>query len=198
MKIFEYGEKEINYLKNKDKKLASAIDRIGMIECKLTPCAFSALIQSIISQQISDKASVTVTNRLYELVGELNAENIVKLTTEQIQKCGMSTRKASYIKGISESVLSGEINFEELDFLNDKEVIKKLTTLNGVGEWTAEMLLIFSYNRMNILSYKDLAIRRGIMNIYGHEELTKEQFEKYRKRYSPYCSVASLYIWKLS
>ncbi|NLY31532.1 MAG: DNA-3-methyladenine glycosylase 2 family protein, partial [Firmicutes bacterium] len=72
------------------------------------------------------------------------------------------------------------------------------TALPGVGVWTAEMLLIFSLNRPNILSYNDLAIRRGITNLYGLKELTRDQFEKYRARYSPYCSVASLYLWELS
>jgi len=198
MSIFKYGEKEIKYLKEQDEKLGKVIDRIGMIEREINPCGFSELVRCIISQQISDKASETVTNRFCELVDVISAENIGNVTAEEIQKCGMSNRKAGYIKGIAQSVLNGDINFSELDELNDREVIKKLVKLNGVGEWTAEMLLIFSYNRMNILSYKDLAIRRGIMNLYGHEELTKEMFDKYKERYAPYGSVASLYLWKIS
>jgi DNA-3-methyladenine glycosylase II len=77
-------------------------------------------------------------------------------------------------------------------------VIRILDALPGIGVWSAEMLLIFSMNRMNVLSWDDLAIRRGIMNLYHHQTLSKEQFEKYRKRYSPYCSVASLYLWEIS
>jgi DNA-3-methyladenine glycosylase II len=107
-------------------------------------------------------------------------------------------KKVGYIKGIAEEAMSGEIDFNNLNSLSDEEIIKKLTALHGIGVWTVEMLLIFSLNRPNIVSYKDLAICRGMMNLYGLKTLSKEQFEKYKKRYSPYGSVASLYLWHLS
>jgi 3-methyladenine DNA glycosylase/8-oxoguanine DNA glycosylase len=110
----------------------------------------------------------------------------------------MSLRKAEYIKGIAEAALSGKVDFGRLHTLSDEEIIKKLSSLRGVGVWTAEMLLIFSLCRSDVVSYKDLAICRGIMNLYGLKELPKERFERYRKRYSPYGSVASLYLWALS
>ena len=81
---------------------------------------------------------------------------------------------------------------------NDEEVIKELTSLKGVGEWTAEMLLIHSLERPNILSFKDLGIRRGIMRLYGLADISKKEFEVYRRRYSPHCTVASLYLWEIS
>ena len=80
----------------------------------------------------------------------------------------------------------------------DDEVIGLLSSLPGIGVWTAEMLLIFSLGRMDVLSYGDLAIRRGLCKLYGHKTLTKEQFARYKKRYSPYGSIASLYLWRLS
>ena len=198
MKYFQYGQKEIEYLKRKDKKLAVAIDRIGIIEREITPDPFEALVSSIVSQQVSKKAAETVLNRFHELVGEITPENILKANEEFIQKCGMTMRKAGYIKGIADAAISGEIDFNNLDSLSDEEIIKKLSALHGVGVWTVEMLLIFSLNRTNVVSYKDLAICRGMMNLYGLKTLSKEQFEKYKKRYSPYGSVASLYLWQLS
>lgn len=198
MEIFKYGEKEINYLKNKDKKLARAIDRIGKIERRVIPDLFAALINSIIGQQVSSKAAETVWNRLIELVGEIKTETIIKSDIADIQKCGMTFRKASYIKEIAENVQSGTLNIHELKGLSDQEVIKKLSSLNGIGVWTAEMLMIFSMERPDIVSWGDLAIRRGLCNLYGHKELTKKQFERYKKRYSPHGSVASLYLWVLS
>jgi 3-methyladenine DNA glycosylase/8-oxoguanine DNA glycosylase len=110
----------------------------------------------------------------------------------------MSSRKATYIKNLAQNVLNGELNIDELYSLSDEEVIKILSAQNGIGIWTAEMLMIFSMERPNILSFGDLAIRRGICNLYHHKELTKTQFERYKKRYSPYGSVASLYLWALS
>lgn len=198
MQIFEYGQKEIDYLKSKDKKLGAAIDQIGIIKRKVTPDPFEALISSVVGQQISSKAAFTVWNRLVELLGSITPESISQADVSSIQVCGMSLRKAGYIKGIADSATCGEIDFKLLHTLTDEEIIKKLSSLHGVGEWTAEMLLIFSLNRPNVVSYKDLAIRRGMMNLYGLKELPKEKFEKYRKRYSPQGSVASLYLWALS
>ena len=198
MKIFEYGEKEINYLKKKDKRLSEAIERIGKIERRVIPDLFEALVSSIVSQQISNKAADTVWKRFIDLIGEIRSETIIAEDVNNIQKCGMSFRKASYIKNIAESVYSGELNIDELNYMSDEEVIKKLTSLNGIGVWTAEMLMIFSMERPDIVSWGDLAIKRGMCRLYNHKELTKTQFERYKKRYSPYGSVASLYLWVLS
>lgn len=198
MHIFEYGQKEIDYLKKKDKKLGAAIEQLGRIEREITPDPFTALVSSIVGQQISSKAADTVWNRLMELLGEITPEVIAASDIAKIQACGMSLRKAEYIKGIADAAINGVVDFSTLHTLSDEEIIDRLSALHGVGVWTAEMLLIFSLQRPNVLSYKDLAIRRGMMKLYGHRELTKEMFERYRKRYSPYGSVASLYLWALS
>lgn len=198
MNYFKYTKKEIEYLKKRDKKLAKEIDRIGMVNREVETDIFAALISSIISQQISTKAAITVKNRLMELVEEITPKNIDKAELESIQKCGMSLRKAEYIKEAAKAAISKVVDFKNLYKLTDEEVTKELTSLKGVGEWTAEMLLIHSLQRPNILSYKDLGIRRGIMRLYGLEELTKKEFEVYRERYSPYCTVASLYLWEIS
>lgn len=199
MVFFEYGQAEIEHLKRKDKKLGAIIDKVGFIQREVTPNVFSAIIQSVLSQQISTKAAQTVCNRLDTLLNhDITAKSITIAGLDAIKGCGMSHRKAGYILGIAEAALTGVVDFNTLHTLTDAEITKKLTALNGVGVWTAEMLLIFSLGRPNIVSYGDLAIRRGIMNLYGLQELPKELFEKYRKRYSPYGSVASLYLWALS
>lgn len=198
MEFFEYGQKEIEHLKSKDKKLGAAIDKIGMIKREINPDPFIALVSSIVSQQISKKAAETVWNRLCSLLGNITAESIAQMSLSEIQSCGMTVRKAEYIKGIANAAITGEVNFHTLHALTDDEIMKKLSSLKGVGIWTAEMLLIFSLCRPDVVSYGDLAIRRGMMRLYGLEELPKEKFNKYRKRYSPYGSVASLYLWELS
>src|SRR5690606_26181740 len=101
-------------------------------------------------------------------------------------------------KGITDAVINGELSMEELKSLSDEEVIKRLTAFHGVGVWTAEMLMIFSMERPDVVSWNDLAIRRGMSRLYHHKELTKEQYLRYKKRYSPYGSVASLYLWAIS
>jgi 3-methyladenine DNA glycosylase/8-oxoguanine DNA glycosylase len=196
--LFEYGLKETEYLIIKDKKLGAAINKIGKIHRKTNPDTFAALISSIVSQQISNKAAETVWNRFNSLIGSITPEKIAHIELSAIQSCGMSNRKAEYIKGIADAAISGKVDFSTLHMLSDEEVIKKISSLHGAGVWTAEMLLIFSLNRPDVVSYRDLAIRRGMMNLYGLRELSKEKFDQYRAVYSPYGSVASLYLWDIS
>lgn len=199
MHFFEYGQPEMEYLKRRDKKLGSVINDMGIIRRRVKPDLFSALIESVVSQQISTKAAQTVSERMNSLLNNaISAQNIANAGLEAIQSCGMSQRKAGYILGIAEASLTGAIDFNTLHTYRDEEIIKKLTVLNGVGVWTAEMLLIFSLCRPNVVSYGDLAIRRGMMNLYELKELPREKFGRYKKRYSPYGSVASLYLWAIS
>lgn len=127
MQFFKYGYKEIEYLKCRDKKFGAAIDRIGMIQREITPDPFTALISSIVSQQISKKAAETIWNRLSLLVGRITPENIARVGQDEIQSCGMSARKASYIQGIATAAILGVVNFDTLHMLSDKEIIKKLS-----------------------------------------------------------------------
>ncbi|MFA5576017.1 MAG: hypothetical protein WCZ27_10285 [Tissierellaceae bacterium] len=198
MKYFDYSQVEMEYLKNADPILGREIDRIGIVKREIEPDIFVALISSIVSQQISTKAATTVYNRLLELSGAITDKKIGRLDIEDIQKCGMTMRKAEYIRGIAIASLDGSIDLSGLYKLTDEEVIRELSKLKGVGEWTAEMLLIHSLQRPNVLSYKDLGIRRGMMSLYGLEDLSKSDFELYRERYHPYNTVASIYLWELS
>jgi len=194
---FEYGEIELAHLRKKDKRLGAAIDQIGIIKRKVNPSLFPALIESVVGQQISSKAAVTVCRRLNDLCG-MDSEKLNNMTIDEIQACGMSLRKAGYIKNIAWLAVSNAIDFESLPENSDQEIIKTLTAIKGIGVWTAEMLLIFSLMRPNVVSYGDLAIRRGMMNLYGLKELPEERFRRYAKRYAPYGSIASLYLWELS
>ena len=196
-KYFEYGETELAHLRKKDKKLGEAIDRIGMIKREVNPDIFSALVESVVGQQISSKAAATVCGRLNDL-SSMDSHKLHALTAEEIQACGMSMIKAGYIKNIADAAVSKVIDFDTLPEKSDVEIIKALTAIKGVGLWTAEMLLIFSLMRPDVVSFGDLAIRRGMMNLYGLKELPKDKFQRYAKRYAPYGSVASLYLWELS
>ena len=196
-KYFQYGETELNHLRKKDKKLGAAIDRIGIIKREINPDIFSSLVQSIVSQQISSKAASTVCQKLSSLC-EMDAHRLHCLTVEEIQSCGMSMRKAGYVKNIADAAVEGAIDFEAFPAMSDNDIIKTLTAIKGVGLWTAEMLIIFSLMRGDVVSYGDLAIRRGMMRLYNLKDLPKDRFERYAKRYSPYGSVASLYLWHIS
>jgi len=198
MNYFEYDEKAINYLRERDPKLANVINDVGMIKRSVEPDLFQALISGIVSQQISTKAAQTVFGRLKDLVGAVTPEAVLAKTDDEIKSCGLSYRKVSYMKGVCEAVTSGELDLDELSKLSDAEVIAKLVKLNGIGVWSAEMLMIFSLQRPDILSYGDLVIRKGVMKLHGLDDLSKQDFAKYKELYSPYGSVASLYLWELA
>ena len=198
MGYLKYGDKELNFLKSKDQRLAKEIERIGFIKRPVEPDLFRGIVNSIISQQISIKAAATIWQRLLALCGEITPQNISSISKEQLQKIGITFKKTDYIQGIAEKIIKGHLNLDELLSLADDEVIKRLVALNGIGPWTAEMLMIFSLQRPDILSWLDLGIRRGLKILHGFEELSFETFLEFKKLYSPYGTVAALYIWELS
>lgn len=198
MMYFEYGAEEIDYLKSKDKKLAEVIDKIGHIERSIDDDLFSAVVHHIIAQQISTKAQQPIWKNMNDNLGEITADTLLSCGRDNLQKFGITFKKADYILDFAEKVKKGEFDLAEIISMSDEEVIAKLSLLKGVGVWTAEMLLIFCLQRPNVFSYGDLAILRGIRMVYHHKKVSKEQFEKYRRRFSPYCSVASLYFWAVA
>ena len=198
-KYFSYGDKEVNWLKSKDKILAEAIDRIGHIDRPINPNLFVSLVDCIVGQQISAKAHATISKRKQEKFGEvLTPTSLVQASINDIQTCGMSIRKAAYIQTVASDVYSGKLNLDELTNMSDDMIKKRLVEIKGIGVWTAEMLMIFSLQRPNILSYDDLAIIRGMRMLYHHRKITPQLFKKYFRRYAPYATVASIYLWEIS
>lgn len=195
---FEYGETEISYLRSKDKRLAEVIDQIGMIKREIDPDLFSSVVHHIIGQQISMKAQATIWQRMKDALGEVNAETILAADIPKLQSLGMTFRKAEYITDFAQKVHSGAFNLDAVWQMSDEDAIRELSSLKGIGVWTAEMILLFCMQRPNIFSYDDLAIQRGLRMVYHHREIDRKRFERYRKRFSPYCSVASLYLWAVS
>ncbi len=197
-KIFEYGCREMEYLKQADKALGSAIDRIGKVERVIIPDLFPGLMYVMIGQQISLKAARTIWDRLQEYFTEVIPEVLAEASVEEIQALGLPTKRAGYMKEIAQRITEGDFDLGRLYQLSDQEVIGELTKLHGIGVWTAEMLLLNSMERPDIVSFGDIAIRRGMMLLYGLDLLSREQFEEYRSRFSPYGSVASIYLWRIS
>ncbi len=195
---FQYGEKETGHLKRADRRLAEAIEKIGPIKREVIPDLFAALINAIAGQQISTKAHRTVWERIRKELGRVTPDAVDRIPPERLQKTGISHRKAAYMKSAARKVLSGEFDLDALTAMPDEKVCEKLSELDGVGVWTAEMLMIFSMQRPDILSYNDSAIIKGLRLLYGHRTIDKARFERYRKRYSPYASVASLYLWAVA
>ena len=195
---FAYGERELSYLRQKDKRLGSVMDRIGHIDRAVDPDLFSSVVHHIIGQQISTKAQATIWQRIHDTLDSINAETILKAGVPALQALGMTFRKAEYITDFAEKIHTGAFRLDEVERMNDEDAIRALSSLKGIGVWTAEMILLFCMQRPDIFSYDDLAIRRGLRMVYHHREIDRERFERYRRRFSPYGSVASLYLWAVA
>ena len=195
---FAYGETELDYLRKKDKRLCEVIDRIGHINRAVDSDLFSSVIHHIVGQQISTKAQAAIWQRMQDALGEVNAETILTAGVSKLQGFGMTFRKAEYITDFAGKVHAGAFDLDTVAHMRDEDAIRELSSLKGIGVWTAEMILLFCLQRPNIFSFDDLAIQRGLRMVYHHRSIDRKLFEKYRRRFSPYCSVASLYLWAVA
>lgn len=197
--IFEYGETEIRFLSAKDKRLADVIRRVGRISRAVDPDLFSSVVRHIVGQQISARAQETVWARLRERFGgQIVPAALADASREDLRAAGMSFRKADCILDFAGKVVRGEFDIAAVAQMSDADATAALVSLRGIGVWTAEMILLFCLRRPNILSFGDFGIRRGMRMIFRHRRIGKALFEKYRRRFSPYCSTASLYFWAVS
>ena len=195
---FKYGTREIEHLRSKDKKLAEVIDKIGMIKRPVIPDLFQALMHAIIGQQISTRAHTTIWNRMKTTFPVITPEAVSNAAAKELQQIGLSFRKVEYMQDIAREIEKEKFNLQALYAMDDKAICTELSQLRGIGIWTAEMLMIFSMQRSNVLSYGDLAILRGLRILYHHRAISKKNFMKYWRRYTPYASVASLYLWAIA
>lgn len=195
---FKYDDQALLYLKSKDQTLGEVIDKIGHIDRGVDTDLFSSVVHHIIGQQISTKAQATIWQRISENLGVLNADSIIAAGVEKLQSFGMTFRKAEYITDFAVKIKNGTFDLEGIWHRSDEEAIAALRSLKGIGVWTAEMILLFCMQRQNIFSFDDLAIQRGLRMVYHHRNIDRKLFEKYRRRFSPYCSVASLYLWAVA
>ena len=196
--FFQYGDRETAYLASRDKRLGQAIRQIGHINREVDADLFSAIVHHIIGQQISTAAQATIWSRLLTAAGTATADSLTLLGRDRLQRIGMTYKKADYILDLAKQVQNGTLNLEQLWSLSDEEVIRELTKLKGVGVWTAEMMLTFCMQRPNVVSFGDLAIQRGMRMLYRHRQIDRTKFERYQKRYAPYGTVASLYLWAIA
>lgn len=196
--FFPYGEHEIAYLKSRDKRLGEIIDKVGMVKRRVIPDLFAALVHSIVGQQIATKVHETIWRKMTGALGEISPEKVLGLSPEELQAFGITFRKVDCIRSAARKIASGEFDIHSLRTMSDAEVCAKLSELDGIGVWTAEMLMLHSLQRPDVLSFGDLAVQRGLRMLYHHRKITRPLFEKYRRRYSPYGSVACIYLWAVS
>ena len=198
VRYVEYGDDAVAYLSERDPRMADAIARIGHVWRVRDDDLFQAVVHSIVGQQISTRAQVTVWSRMRDGLGTVDAAHVAAASVEELQAFGMTYGKAGYIHDFALHVQDGSFDIAAVERMGDDEAIEALASLRGVGRWTAEMILTFCLNRPDVFAYDDLAIQRGLRMLYHHRRITRKLLERYRRRFSPYCSVASLYLWEVA
>lgn len=175
------------------------IKHVGPCTLQPNPDGYAVLVRSIISQQISTKAALSISGRLVALCGRkgLKAKRIAELTDEQLRICGISTNKRLSLRSLTEHFLTDNKLRGKLDLLSDEEIHDHLIPIRGIGTWTVHMFLIFSLGRLDVLPIGDLGLRSAVQNLFELEEMphpkaVTEMAEPWR----PYRSIATWYLWR--
>lgn len=192
-------QKARRHLRANDPVMKAVIDAVG--PCPLRPQRnrFPILVRSIISQQVSTAAARNIRSRLDAVLepGGLKPENLARLAESDLRSVGLSRQKASYLLDLAEKTLDGTVRLDRISRLSDEAVIEMLTQVKGIGRWTAEMFLIFSLGRLDVLPVDDLGVRTAIKNLYGLEELPdKETCLGVAAPWRPYATIGSWYCWR--
>ena len=200
-KIPKYWNKAKKYLSKKDKVISKLIKNYqGPSEIILTSRRdiFFSLCKSIIGQQISVNAANSVFLRFKKKCNnKINARVVSKLTFSQLKSCGLSRQKVHGIKSLAQQILDKSFNPKLITNMEDEEAILYLSNLRQIGRWSAEMILLFTYNRSNIWPIQDIGLLRAISKNYKIKYLPPEKFvNKLKIKFSPYCSVATWYLWR--
>ena len=159
---------------------------------------FFSLCKSIIGQQISVAAANSVFSKFEKCCeGRINAKNVNKLSTLSLKRCGLSRQKVRGIKDLAKKIINKEFKPHLIKKMSDEEAILYLSDLRQIGRWSAEMILLFTFNRSNIWPLQDIGLLRAVSNNYKKKYFPPKIFlEKLYKKFTPYCSVATWYLWR--
>lgn len=192
-------QKARRHLRGADPVMKEMIDAVGPFTLRFDRDRFGLLVRSIISQQISTSAARSIRKRLQELAGPegLTAANLATFTVDELRSVGLSLQKASYVTDLASKVNDGTVNLRQIGRLSDERIVDTLTQVRGIGQWTAQMFLIFSLGRPDVFPHADLGVRTAIRDRYGLDDLPdKETSHVIASEWRPYASVASWYCWR--
>lgn len=186
------------YLISQDPVMKQLIENIGLIEIKLSGDYFEALAGAITGQQLSGRVAEIIWNRVVALVGgKPGPESILSADNEKLRETGLSYSKIGYLKNLANAVAGNTLCLDNFNSMEDGEIIGNLTAVKGIGQWTAEMFLIFSLGRQDVFSVGDGGLQRSIKWLYGlGENPKKEQLLTISGKWKPYRTFASLYLWE--
>lgn len=192
-------DRAVKHLARRDPVLRPLVRRWGPCQLPRRRDRFGMLVRSIISQQISAQAARTIRGRLEAslLPAKITPAALAQRSLDQLRAVGLSQQKASYIHDLATKTLAGEVRFDRFRHLSDEAVIDELTQVKGIGRWTAQMLLIFSLGRLDVLAVDDQGLRGAVRDLYQLDDFpNKQTFTRLAEPWRPYASVASWYCWR--
>lgn len=191
----------LRHLSNADKRMEKLIDKFGPPNFNLMNNYYESLIRSIVYQQLSGKAASIIYERFLDLfVFDIYPEpkDILAVSIETLRSSGLSYQKVNYIRDLSEKWQDGTMNLTDIDSMTDEEISSELIKVKGIGQWTADMFLMFTLGRPDVFPFGDLGIQKGVMIITNMNRLpTQKEMERKTKKWQPYRTVAAWYLWKL-
>jgi len=208
--VFNHDSPEVRHICERDPVFGRLVELVGDVEVQFrSQDIFEALVRSIVGQQLSNKAADAIWARLREVcqgVGNargkatdvvVTPDRLSSLDDEALRAAGLSRPKISYIRDLCLKVQNGEIDPDGVRHLSDRDLISSLTKVKGIGEWSCQMLMIFSLGRLDVFAPADLALRRAITWLYELKEpLRDSDLLRMSERWRPYRTVASLYLWE--
>lgn len=189
----------MTHVRKADPVIRPIIDAVGPITLRPARDRFGVLVRSILSQQISTAAARTIRARLHALLQPdgLTPANLARQGEDKLRAAGISRQKASYLSDLARKVDDGTVPLDRIGRLSDEEVIARLTQVKGIGRWTAEMFLIFSLGRLDVLPVDDLGVRAALKRLHGLGELPgKQHCRELAAPWRPYATVGSWYCWR--
>jgi len=191
----------LRHLSHADKRMEKLIDKFGPPNFNLINNYYESLVRSIVYQQLSGKAASIIYERFLDLfVFDIYPEpkNVLAVSIETLRSSGLSYQKANYIRDLSEKWQDGTMNLTDIDSMTDEEISSELIKVKGIGQWTADMFLMFTLGRPDVFPFGDLGIQKGVMILTNMNRLpTQKEMERKTKKWQPYRTVAAWYLWKL-
>lgn len=197
--ILNSQNNSVQFLINKDKKLKKVIELVGEISYKTYQNnKYEFFVDTIIGQMLSKKVATVLSKRIREFckADHLTPEHIDLTSYEELRNIGLSNSKIDYIRNFTQAIKDSTLDLDNIEKLRDDEIIKQLTKVKGIGIWSAKMFLIFVLNRQNILPFEDGAFQQSFSWLYNIEKPNKDLILQKCKKWSPYASIASRYMYK--
>lgn len=194
--ILDSNTESIKYLCQKDKRLAKLISMVGSITYKPYEDSYRFLVETILGQMLSNKAADIIAKRLHQLCqGDISPDVINSLSDDELKSIGTSKFKVQYIRHLTKAIENGKILFSDFPNMKDKEIIEKLTSIHGIGVWSAKMYLIFVLNRQDVLPLEDVAFLQSYRWIYKTKNVTPDSIIRKCDKWKPYSSIAARYLY---